>query len=139
MTVIAMTADTEVQIPEIRFTTGLPGFPEAKRFALVNLSDEGPFAVMRCLDDPSLEFIVVPPIVFFPDYEPELDDSTAERIGLENAEDALVLAMVTVGEDISKATANLLGPIVINRHSNEAIQAVLTKSGYETRTPLVSE
>ena len=136
MTSVAAT-DTQIDLPEIRFDAGLPGFPEARRFALVQWGEEGPFSVLRCLDEPELQFVVVPPVMFFPDYEPELDDNTAERIGLRTAEDALILVMVTVGDDVSKATANLLGPIVINRHTNEAVQAVLASSGYEARTPLV--
>ena len=123
---------------ELIFESGLPGFPDAHRFTLIRWGDEdSPFSIMRSLDHDGLEFVVVPPMVFFPDYEPEVDDATAERLDLERGEDAIVLAMVTLGEHAADATANLLGPLVVNRHTNRAAQAVLASSGYDVRTPLV--
>src|SRR3954447_20156620 len=123
---------------ELIFESGLPGFPDAHRFTLIRWGDEdSPFSIMRSLDNDGLEFVVVPPMVFFPDYEPEIDDATAERLDLDRGEDAIVLAMVTLGEQAADATANLLGPIVVNRHTNRAAQAVLANSSYEVRTPLV--
>lgn len=126
-----------VDTPHITFSVGIPGFPEAKTFVLINndMAQE-PFAIMRCIEDDSLEFVVVPPHLFFPDYAPEIDESTSERVGLETAGDALVLVIVTVGDELSDVTANLLGPIVINRHNYQAAQAVLVNQGYELRTPL---
>jgi flagellar assembly factor FliW len=123
---------------ELLFESGLPGFSDAHRFTLVRWGDdESPFSIMRSLDHEGLEFVVIPPIAFFPDYEPELDDSTVERLELESAGDAVVLAMVTLGDRAADATANLLGPIVVNRHSRRAAQAVLVNSEYDLRAPLV--
>src|SRR6478752_5397056 len=117
---------------ELIFESGLPGFPDTRRFTLVRWGDEdSPFSIMRSLDHDGLEFVVVPPMVFFPDYEPELDDTTAARLDLDQAEDAIVLVMVTLGQRATDATANLLGPIVVNRHTRRAAQAVLASSGYE--------
>ena len=130
--------EAPVDTAELLFESGLPGFPDAHRFTLIRWGDDdSPFSIMRSLDHEGLEFVVVPPMVFFPDYEPELDDATAERLELERGEDAIVLAMVTLGEHAADATANLLGPIVVNRHTNHAAQAVLANSGYELRTPLI--
>ena len=33
------------------------------------------FSILRSVDDTSIEFVVVPPFPFFPNYEPELDDT----------------------------------------------------------------
>jgi flagellar assembly factor FliW len=132
------------EVPELHFAGGLPGFPDVRRFVLVRLGDESsPFSVLRSLDDgrddrPALEFVVTHPGLFFPDYEPELDDDTADRLELESADDALLLVIVTVADPVSASTANLLGPIVVNRHTRAAAQAVLGNSGYATREPLVS-
>jgi flagellar assembly factor FliW len=132
-------ADAAVDTQELYFENGLPGFPEARRFTLVRWGDEeSPFSIMRSVDDDRLEFVVVPPMVFFPDYEPEVDDATVGRLDLRTADDALVLAVVTLGDKPSDATANLMGPIVVNRHTNRAAQAILAQGGYDLRTPLVS-
>ena len=85
-----------------------------------------------------LEFVVTHPGLFFPDYAPEIDDDTANRLELESADDALLLVIVTVTEPVAASTANLLGPIVVNRHTRAAAQAVLGASGYNTREALVS-
>lgn len=63
--------------------------------------------------------------MFFPDYEPEVDDLTVDRLDLETPDDALVLAVVTFGDKPEEATANLMAPIVINRYTREAAQIVL--------------
>lgn len=130
---------TMIETPHLSFSAGLPGFPDAKTFVLVNteLAVE-PFSIMRCVEDESLEFVVTPPMLFFPDYAPEIDDATVARIGLQSADDALLLVLLTVGEEVAKITANLMGPIVINRKNYSAAQAILVNSEYELRTPLFS-
>lgn len=132
-----MSTDIATEVPTLRFDAGIPGFPGAHEFALVTWQDEdSPFSIMMCVDGDPLEFLVVPPMLFFPDYAPEIDDDVAERIELETAEDALLLVIVTVPEDATKATANLLAPIIVNRHSRHALQAVLAEGSYDLRAPL---
>lgn len=130
---------TETELPELHVDGGLPGFPDATRFALVRWGgDDSPFSLLRSLDDPDLSFVVVPPAVFFPQYEPELDDDTVEALDLRSAEEALVLVIVTLGEAAADATANLLGPVVVNQRTRAAAQAVLATSDHSTRVPLVA-
>ena len=136
-------SQVEEQLPELHFAGGLPGFPDVRRFVLVRLGDElSPFSVLRSLDgntgdSAGPEFVVTHPALFFPDYEPEIDDDVAGRLELKSAEDALLLVIVTVADPVSASTANLLGPIVVNRHTRAAAQAVLGNSGYATREALV--
>jgi flagellar assembly factor FliW len=133
-------ATVEQELPELHFAGGLPGFPDVRRFVLVSLGDElNPFSVLRSLDEGAdLEFVVTHPGLFFPNYEPEIDDDTANRLELKSAEDALLLVIVTVSDPVTDSTANLLGPIVVNRHTRAAAQAVLGNSGYATCEALVS-
>ena len=129
----------EVAAPAaLHFPSAIPGFPEARDFTLMPWGGDGsPFALLRCTDDPLLEFVVVPPGVFFPEYAPEVDDATVEQLGLTTAEDALLFVILTLGANPHDTTANLMGPVVVNRHTNRAAQAVLSTSGYELRVPLV--
>lgn len=122
----------------IEFESGLVGFPEHRKFELVQWGgDESPFSLLQSAEEPGLDFVVVPPNVFFP-YEPEIDDDVVADLELASPDDALVLVIVTVGERAEDSTANLMGPIVINRHSLRAIQAVLSPDQYEIRAPLVA-
>ena len=128
----------EPALPELHFAAGLPGFPDARRFALVRWGDEGnPFSLLRSLDEPDLAFVVVPPGLFFPDYAPELDDDSAERLDLDDPDDALVLVVVTLGERPADATANLTAPVVINQRNREAAQVVLRGGDHPLRARVV--
>jgi flagellar assembly factor FliW len=125
-------------LPDLRFDAGLAGFPAAHRFALVRVGEEpSPYALLRSLDIEDLEFVVVPSAAFFPDYAPVIDDDTASGLGLEGPEDALVLLIVTIADPVQDSTANLLGPIIVNRHTRAAVQAILTPETHSTRQPLL--
>lgn len=133
----ASLAVAAADVPELVFATGLPGFPGERRFALVRWGAfEGPYSLMVDLENPDVRFLVMPPYVFFPDYVVDLDDTIAAKIHLAKAENCLLLVIVTLGATPEDATANLLGPVVINLETREGVQAVLAESGYSTRVPL---
>jgi flagellar assembly factor FliW len=125
----------ETRTPELSFAGGLAGFPCSERFRLLAVPDAGPLFLLCSLDEPGLEFVVVPPGVFFPDYAPELDDASAARLELDDPADALVLIMLTIGEDITRATANLLAPVVVNQRTLQAAQVVV-QGDWSLRAPL---
>ena len=123
----------------LRFAAGLPGFGAARSFSMVPWGGEdSPFSLLECTDVDGLAFVVVPPALFFPDYEPEVDAHTVERLGIEVADDAELLVILTLGPTPADATANLLGPIVVDRRTGEAVQAVLAGQRWSSRTALVS-
>jgi flagellar assembly factor FliW len=128
-------------VPVIEFAAGLVGFPQARHFVLVRADDvaEPVWYVLRCLEHPTLRFLVAQPALVFPDYAPEIDDATAEKLGLdaETADDAaLLLVVVTLGQKDEDATANLFAPLVLNRTTLQGAQAVLSGSGWSLREPL---
>jgi len=57
---------------------------------------------------------------------------------LDAPDEALVLMIVTLGEKPEDATANLLGPVVINTRTREGLQVVLPEAGYSTKVPLLA-
>lgn len=125
----------ETALPELAMSGGMAGFPDAERYALVEVPEASPLFLLRSLDEPGLEFVVAPPAVFFPDYAPELDDASAARLELTDAADALLLVVLTVGAGAADATANLLAPIVINQRTRVAGQVVL-QADWPLRAPL---
>ena len=128
---------TEPDLLELTLVGGLAGFSQGERYALVEVSSASPFFRLCSLDAPGLDFLVVPPAVFFPDYAPEIDDASAARLELTDAEDALLLVVLTVGQDAGSATANLMAPIVINARTRQAAQLIVEGS-YPLRAPLRS-
>jgi len=128
---------TAADVVEITFPAGLPGFPHAHQFELAPWGPAGsPFLLLSSADDPNVGFVVVPPWVFYPEYEFELDNGMAERLGLSEASDAVVFAVVTLRDRPEDSTMTLLGPIVVNRFTHEAAQVVLPSAGYSVRAPL---
>jgi flagellar assembly factor FliW len=122
---------------EISFPAGLPGFPDAHGFELVPWGPPGtPFLLLSAADDSDVGFVVVPPWVLYPDYEFDLDEGAAERLGISEPTDSMVFCVVTLRDDPADATVNLLGPIVVNRFTLEAAQVVLPRSGYSVHAPL---
>ncbi len=128
---------TEPDLLEITVLGGLAGFTTSDRYALVEVSPSSPLFRLCSLDEPGLDFVVVPPAVFFPDYAPEIDDVTAGRLGLTDAADALPLLILTVGKDLTSSTANLMAPVVINSRTLRAAQVVV-EGTYPLRAPLSS-
>jgi flagellar assembly factor FliW len=129
-----------VSTPVIEFVTAVPGFPEARSWSLVPWGEESsPFRLLSSLDVEGLAFVVVPPYLFFPDYEPELDDATVDALAIDAPEDVVVYVVLTLGDSIEDTTANLLGPVVVNATTNRAAQAVLHQPGLSTRTPLLAD
>lgn len=128
---------SETGVAEIHFAAGLPGFPHAHHFTLGSWGGaQSPFLLMSSIDDPEVGFVLISPYVFRPDYAFELDDGLADRIGILDAQDAIVLCIVTLYDRPEDATVNLLGPIVVNTVSGEACQAVQHDRSYEVRAPL---
>jgi flagellar assembly factor FliW len=130
-------APVDLDLPLLTFASGLPGFSQARRFALVRLDEVGLLFSLRSLDEPGLRFLVVPPGQFFTDYAPHLTDATVTELDLGSPQEALVLVVVTPGETPRDATVNLLAPIVVNQRTREAAQVVLDRPDLPLRAALV--
>lgn len=125
----------ETRLPELRFAGGLAGFPDSERYALVEVPEATPLYLLSSLDEPGVEFVVAPPVLFFPEYAPELDDATVARLAVDEPEDVLLLVLLTVPADVADATANLLAPVVVNQRNRRAAQ-VLVQGDWSLRAPL---
>ena len=64
----------------ITFASGLPGFPEARRFALIKDQLKPPFYCLQCVENPSLAFVVADPTALVPEYHPKNGANHLERI-----------------------------------------------------------
>lgn len=121
----------------LHFAAGIPGFPHLRAFTLASWGpEETPFMTMTADRDPDVGFIVVSPFLYYPDYEFDLDDATADRLGICSPEDVQVLCIITLHDRPQDATVNLLGPIVVNVRNGEACQSVLPHAVYSVKTPL---
>ncbi len=127
----------EIELAEdqiIEMPTGMIGFPATRRYSLLSFEDpEVPFMHWQCVDDPALCFILIDPALVFPDYKIALPAAEFEDIELESADEGSVYVVVTIPSDPQEMTANLMGPVVINKSARKAKQIVLTDLRYTTK------
>jgi flagellar assembly factor FliW len=134
----ARPGSTMTDIPLIELVQPMPGFPELRQFALVQLDDDGLLCAFRSVEEPDLRFLVVPPSAFFPDYTPEVDEEAVRELGIENVDDILVLVVVRAGASLAESTANLAAPLLINASTRRAQQVVLDDPAHSLAAPLVA-
>ena len=127
----------ETEIVELR--AGLIGFPELRRFVLLDHEPDSPFKWLQSLDDGNFAFVVINPLVFKADYSIEVSESEVADLGLENEEDAVISVIVTMPSNPQNMTANLKAPLVFNLKNRLGKQVVLSSSQYTTRHHILEE
>lgn len=116
---------------------GLLGFERMKDYLLIANPAEEPFGWLQIKGDTSLAFVVINPFLIVPDYHPDIPKADVEFLGLADAEDAMLLNIVTVHKQ-GQATMNLKGPIVINRNTCVGKQVVIANGAdYSVQHPLL--
>ena len=134
-----------VDIPEDNFITmtrGMLGFPEKKKFCIIQHKKDSPFFWYQCVDDPALAFVITNPWLFKPVYEVDLELARQAMGWQDGGEDIPVecYVVVTVPKGSpEKMTANLIGPVIINTKAHEAVQIVLSDESYSHKYPLFKE
>jgi flagellar assembly factor FliW len=119
----------------IAFKDGLLGFPNRRRFALIQTMEDAVFFWMQSLDDAALAFLVCDPLAFVSDYQAQVRADDVTALELRDLSDCQVLVIVNKVDGY--LTANLLGPLVIGAHSLLAKQLVLSDKRYSTRHRLM--
>ena len=122
----------------IYFTSGILGFPDAKRYVLIPHRKDSPFFWLQAVDVPELAFVVILPKIFFSDFCPELPNEVKREIHLHKGDQVDFLAIVTIPKEApEKMTVNLLGPIVVNVTRRLARQVILDSRRYPLKEPLL--
>lgn len=127
----------------VHFSGGIPGFEDKHWFVLVDQPVSRPLVFLQSLDTPGLSFMTLPIAEIAPDYRLRVLPEDLERLELSADRqpepwEVLVLVMLSAAEDDTPCV-NLLGPIVINRVTHQAVQAIRDDVVYSARHPLVSE
>jgi flagellar assembly factor FliW len=117
----------------LEFPEGLIGLT-GSRYALIARDPGAPFLWLQSLDDPSLALPVTNPHLFFSEFEVEVVDEDAERLGLDGSSAMDVYVTVRAAEALEDFTANLKAPILIR--SGQAYQVINQAPGSQLRAPL---
>lgn len=120
---------------------GMLGFPDKKKFIILQHRENSPFFWYQSVDDPTLAFVITSPFLFKPDYEIDLEDALkvmswngdGKTDGLE------IYIVVNIPKGLpQKMTGNFIGPILINNNVRQAVQIVISNSPYIHNCPLLS-
>src|SRR5512136_1454091 len=106
----------ELDVPDaliIRMTKPVLGFEQLKRFVIVETADFEPFKWFQAVDDPQVAFVIVNPLLFFPEYGIEVNPREIDELRVNDVHDIDTYAIVTIPQDFTRMTANLQGPILI--------------------------
>lgn len=120
----------------VTFPEGLLGFEKYTKFALID-SEYEPFIWLQSTEESNLAFLMIDPFLICSDYEADIDDSALRNIGVDSAEDIIIMTLVTIPKDSSAITANFLGPVVINKKNRKCLQVILNDSRWTTKFDIV--
>lgn len=112
----------------------LPGFPTARRLALLEHDRPSWFAWLVCFELPEIAFAVTDPLRFYPDYRPRPHLSDLRAISATPDDELDVLVIANVNE---KGTfLNLAAPLLVNARARRLIQAILADQDWPLWAPL---
>jgi len=121
---------------------GMLGFPDVKRFVMLQHKEDSPFFWYQSVDDPMLAFVIMSPFLFKPDYNVDVENLLKELSWNEeekqNNLELYVVVNIPKGAP-DKMTVNLIGPILINNNIHQAVQMVISDSLYTHKFPLIRE
>lgn len=133
----------ELEVKEediIVFPSGILGFDDVRRYVLLEHSEDSVFHILQGVDDPAVAFVLIDPRTFRPDYKAEINREQVAELELDDEDDAVVLAIVTVPEgNPSGMTANLQAPVVLNARKRLGCQVVMADGPYGIRHPILAE
>ncbi|KYG91188.1 flagellar assembly protein FliW [[Bacillus] sp. KCTC 13219] len=119
------------------FEAGVPGFPDAQKFVLLPLDADLPLVVLQSIEKQELGFILAYPFAFKKDYSFDISEEEKRALQIEQEDDVVAYAIVTLKETFQESTMNLLAPIVINTKKKLGKQIVLQDSAlYPLRYPI---
>ena len=123
---------------KIFFPQGLLGFETLRDYVLLD-AERQPFYWLQSMDSEQVAFVLVNPFIFRPDFEASIDNDELKIINISEPKSALIFSIVTIPADGSPMTANLQGPLIINRETRYGIQVVLTDPRWRTKHDIIAE
>lgn len=129
----------DVEVPDeavVEFPVGLIGL-SGNRYAMLPHDEAGTFVWLQSMNDPSLALPLTSPWRFFSDYEVELSDSEAERIGVKDPAEAEVFVTVRAADTADGFSANLRAPIIIS--AGRGYQVINEAADAPVRAPLFAQ
>ncbi len=135
----------EIEFPEgaiIEFPEGIIGYPDYKRFIIIEDKDFEPFKYLQSVDNPDFALPVIDPFLIRKDYLIVVLSEEHQKIGLKSLskeEKWVAFCVVVIEKDIKKSIVNLKAPIIINTEERKGIQVIQLTDDYDVEEPLFSK
>lgn len=107
----------------IHFPRGLVGYPQARKFVLVQLKGNSTFLLLQSVDNHQLGLFVVEPFGFVPDYQVQVGNTEEKILRVRTLDELTILVSVSIPPGKPEQTAlNLAGPIFVNTREKIGLQ-----------------
>lgn len=127
----------------ISFNSGLPGFPDDKRFILIFDKDDDKEAATFCwlqsIDNGDTAFAMLNPLGTLKNYKPIVSRGELGELEDSKEEDLLMYNIVVIPDDPAKTTVNLKAPVLIDANRKLGKQVVANNEEYTLRHFIVDE
>ncbi|MBN2091344.1 flagellar assembly protein FliW [candidate division KSB1 bacterium] len=117
----------------VRITNGILGFEEFKEYIIIEKDEHRPFKWMISVENPALSFVVIEPLLFFPEYAPNISKTDLKNLQIDDTRNSRIYSIVTLASVPDEITVNLSGPICINKSTLVGKQIALTGDTYSTK------
>jgi flagellar assembly factor FliW len=128
-----------VEVPDkdvLFFSLGVLGFPEVRRYVMLDHDRNTPLKWLQAVDKPELAFPMVPATDLVEDYHITVSPDDLAALAMESTDELLAFVILTIPNGApERTTANLKAPIVMNPTTHLARQ-VLVEQDYPIRYPL---
>ena len=115
------------------------GFERLRNFCLLEREESDPFMWLQSVEEPDVAFVIMNPILFFPDYMVETHPRELEDIDCSDLTKIETYVIVTVAKNPKNVTVNLQGPILINTENRRGKQLVMVNSHYSVSQSLYTD
>jgi flagellar assembly factor FliW len=120
----------------INFERGIMGFEQYKEFTIlydIESEDKVGISWLQSLEEPGLALPVINPFHIMADYNPIVEDEVLKPLGNIKEDNLVILLSLTVPSDITKMSANLKAPFIINSDSRKGSQIIVENADYEIK------
>jgi len=126
----------QIEVPRDKIITmkrPILGFEQLHHFCLIEIDELRPFMWLQATEEPAVAFLVVNPVLIFPEYSIEVNSNEVAELKIDRVESVETYVIVTTPEDPRMMSANLQGPILVNTENNLGKQLVLVNSKYKVK------
>jgi flagellar assembly factor FliW len=123
----------------LTFPEGILGFEAHKAFTIVDPGDNTFVMWLQSIDDGQVAFPIIEPKIFAPQHTVKLLPNELQSIQVDQVEKLRIFCILTIPQDVTKMSANLKAPIVINSEKRLGKQIVLQDNKLSVRLEIYKD